>query len=291
MENKKPKAILTIDLEFWYNARSIELSLLKEKIKLEDYLLKSTLPILEILKINNIKATFFVLGSLAEIYPELIKKIADAGHEIASHGYSHRNLLDLTKEDFEKEVSLSKKILENITGKKLLGIRIPSCSLNEKNQWAMEIINKYGFKYDSSIFPMRTPLYGIKNAPLKPYRISFSNILKTDRNSPIIELPIAVYQFKNSKIRIPVGGGFYFRAIPFFIYIRLLRSAASMMTPVTYFHPYDLCSYVPKTTSVSWFKKKLKFYGVKRGRKKFEKLIKKFNFIPIEQYLKENRLI
>ena len=183
----KSKIILSFDLEFWYNSKFLKKYLASDNFK--DYVYESTIPLLELLKKYNIKATFFVLGKLAKNYPDLVEKIHQDDHEIASHGYSHKTLDELNKSEFEEEIAISIEILKKITGYPPKGFRAPNFSLNNKTKWALEILEKYNFKYDSSIFPFKTPLYGSFKAPLKIYKISKEDVYKEDENAKILEFP------------------------------------------------------------------------------------------------------
>ncbi len=142
----KQKFILTFDLEFWHNSEFLKNYVPPNAENQPNYVLESTLPILELLKNKGIKAVFFVLGKLAEKYPDLIKKISDEGHEIASHGYSHKSLQDLKEKDFEKEITLTNEILKKITGKYPSLFRPPAFSLEKNNKWALDILKKYNLK-------------------------------------------------------------------------------------------------------------------------------------------------
>ncbi len=249
----KPKAILTLDLEFWYNSKFLVNYLSKDVNQLEDYTKESIELLLDLLNKYNQRATFFVLGQLAEKYPKLIKKISDLGHEIASHGYSHRPLWDLDKESFGKEIELSKNILKNITNKEPGGFRAPNFSLNKKTKWALETLKKYNFQYDSSIHPL-------------------SHLKISDQ---ILEIP-------------PSLGGIYFRILPFNLYLFLIRYFSKTKMPILYFHPYELFKSAPKIKSAPWLKRKIKYWGTKSAWGKFEKLMKKYKFISIKQCLHES---
>jgi len=250
----KPKAILTFDLEFWYNSKFLK-KYPKHRDLLEDYIKESVIPLLKLLNKYNQRATFFVLGEVAEKYPEIIKKISDLGHEVASHGYSHKPLWDLGRRGFEKEIELSKNILKNITGKDPKGFRAPNFSLNKKTKWALGILKKHNFQYDSSLHP------------LNPSKI----------HGQIVEIP-------------PSLGGIYFRILLLGFYLLLLKIFSKTKIPVLYFHPYEFFESAPKIKSAPWYKRKIKYWGTKNAWKKFEKLIKKFDFISIEQHLNENPL-
>lgn len=272
----KNKLILTFDLEFWYNSQFLENYLSESGENFNDYFTESLYPLLDLLKKKNILATFFVLGIAAEKYPEAIKKIYNDGHEIACHGYSHKRLEKLRPEEFEKEIATAVNLLEKITGQKPIGFRAPNFSLSNKTKWALNILEKYGFQYDSSIFPFKTQMYGNSKAPLGAYRIS----------NRILELPVAVLEIFG--LRIPVGGGFYFRFMPFFIYNFFLKMIRRERLPILYFHPHEFYDFIPKIKAPFW-KIKLKYYGVKNGFKKLEKLLDEFEFMPLKEYIENLR--
>ncbi len=270
----KVRAILTFDIEFWYSDIIENDSLSnEEKRQLKNFFPESVDKILNLLKKHNTEATFFILGQVAEEYPGLVKKIIGLGHEIGSHSYTHRKINEIGKKEFGKEIKSSAKILKKITNKNPSAFRAPDFSLDNKNKWAFKILEKQRFKCDSSIFPIKTPFFGTSDSPLKIHRIS-----------NLLELPVAVYKF--GKIKIPIGGGLFFRFPPLFIYIKLLKLIAKKRIPILYFHPYDLYGQVPKNCQLSWFRKTLRFWGVKKAWKKFEKLFEHFDFISINNYLK-----
>jgi polysaccharide deacetylase family protein (PEP-CTERM system associated) len=274
----KPRTILTFDLEFWYNSLLLENYLPKNKNSLPDYTKNLVEPVLNLLKQNKIRATFFSLGKLAERYPDVIKKIFNMGHELASHGYSHKCLWDLNEESFEKEIRLTNQIIKDITGISIRGFRAPNFSLNKKTEWAIPILERNGFQYDSSIFPMKTPLYGNDNAPLVIHKIANS----------LVEFPPAVFAI--NRIKFPVGGGFYFRITPIKPYIYFIKKISKKRIPVLYFHPHELYGVVPETKGIPWLHRKINFYGVRDSFRKFEILLKNFDFISIEDYLSVNKL-
>ncbi len=286
----KQKAVLTIDLEFWYNSEFLKKHLSQEVILgCSDRIKEEVAPLLKLLAKYNAKATFFVLGSLAEKYPEIIKLIADLGHEIASHGYSHTSLNDLSPTQFEAEIQKTDKILTNIVGKKILGYRAPAFSLNHKTKWALPILQDNGYLYDSSIFPVRVGYYGINLTPFNPYSPSWDKINQVDSNNSFLEIPPAVYNF--GPIKIPIAGGIFFRTLPIDLYIALLRNTAKQRIPVLFFHPHELQAFVPDIKAPK-LKKKLKYLGVKTSWDKFEHLLQEFEFSSIQNspILKEAKL-
>lgn len=276
----KPKAILTIDLEFWHNSEFLKKHFPQDVIlRYSDRIKEEVAPLLKLLAKHNAKATFFVLGQLAEKYPEVIKLIADLGHEIASHGYSHTSLHDLSPAQFETEIQKTDKILTNIIGKKILGYRAPAFSINHKTKWALPIVENNGYLYDSSIFPMRMGYYGINLTPFKPYTPSWEKINQVDSNNSLLEIPPAVYN--SGPIKIPIAGGIFFRTLPIGLYLALLRNTAKQRVPVLFFHPHELQSFVPDIKA-SKLKKQLKYLGVKTSWNKFEHLLQEFEFSSIQ---------
>jgi len=253
---KKPKAILTFDLEFWYNSKFLEKHLIIENEDNDnDYIKESIESLIDLLKRYNQKATFFVLGKVAKKYPEIIKKIYEADHEIASHGYSHTILEKLGPDKFEQEILKTNKIIEEIINQKIIGFRAPNFSINKKTKWALKTLKKHNFQYDSSIHPL-----------------SFKRTLN---NSSVIELP-------------PSLGGVYFRLLPLKLYVDLIKLFKKTKIPITYFHPNELFESAPQIEYGPWWKKKIKYFGTKNAFVKFEKLLKEFNFISIKQYINEN---
>jgi len=250
----KPKAILTFDVEFWFNSKFLgsDTAGIDSSDSINDGSTEAIEKILNRLAQNHHQATFFVLGCFAQKYPELIKKIDQMGHEIACHGWSHKTLHQLNRLDLENEISQSKKIIVELTGKIPAGFRAPNFSLNQKVAWANHILEK-NFFYDSSSHPFC----------LKTYSCS------------IREIPSTL-------------GGFYFRLLPLGLFIFLSKYLCKTTMPVFYFHPYEFFDFSPKIETGSWFKRKIKYIGTKNAWEKFVRLSEHFNFISIEQYLDEN---
>ena len=171
-----------------------------------DRVKRNTTRILELLEENSTKATFFILGEVAAEFPELVRSIADAGHEIDVHGYYHHQVFKLTPPEFNKQIHDAKAILEDISGKAVQGHRSPAFSITASTRWAWEILVKEGFKYDSSVFPFRGRRYGWPESPLDPY------IIKTPCGS-ITEIPLSVVELAGRKI--PTAGGGYLRMFPY----------------------------------------------------------------------------
>jgi len=272
----KTKNMMSVDLEDYFCDLPFE-----NWSRYESRVLKNTEKILELFEKNNVKATFFTLGYIAEKFPDLIKEIDNRGHEIASHSYAHLDIRKVTKSKFEEDLKKSIDILENITGKKILGFRAPYFSIDKKSFWAIEILSKY-FKYDSSIFPVKTPLYGIKNAPRNIYKPNITNPIITDSKNSLIEIPMATDRIPLIG-NIPIAGGFYLRFLPYFYMKYGLKKINKNENPfIFYIHPKDLDSEMPKIGEYTWHH----YHNLKNSTKKFEKILNDFEFTTIKEYLK-----
>lgn len=271
------KNIITIDLEDWYHCNLGENNVLsKRKSTVE----KNTNEILRLLKKYNAKATFFTLGVIGEEYPNLISSIDKNGHEVASHGYGHELVYELSPEEFRKDILKSKQILENIIKKDVIGYRAPSWSITKQNLWALEELQKAGFKYSSSIFPINTFLYGIPDAPTYPNKPNFNG-----KELDLYEFPPGTANFFIKKLGF--SGGFYFRFFPFFIIKNIIKRRNKKNIPVIcYLHPWEIDENPPKL-DLKGINKIIHYYNIKHCKKKFEKLLKTFEFTSVEEYLQE----
>ena len=249
--------------------------------KFESRIIETTNLLLELFRKYNVKATFFTVGYIAEKFPELIKKIILVGHEVASHSYAHLDIRKISKEEFENDFLKSLSVIEKISGEKVLGFRAPFFSIDKSRIWAFEILRK-NLKYDSSIFPVRTPLYGIPEAPTAIYHPSKSNFLKHDEYEEFLELPPAIYHFPIIG-NIPIAGGFHLRFLPFFLINKGIRKLNKCNLPaICYIHPKDLDPKMPRLSEYSWHY----YYGLNSAQKKFEKLLHDFAFESVRDYLK-----
>lgn len=275
------KNALVVDLEYWH---SIELLKGVNHKDAGDQIQESISPLLNLLERNHIKATFAVLGSLAIDYPEIVKKIYDDGHEIASHAWSHKTLYDLGKEAFEEEIKMSVDLLESITGVTPTGFRAPSFSINNSTKWAFDILEKYGFEYDASVFPIKTMLYGVPNAPLNIYRPSRDDIAKEDSEGKIIEFPMTVINLGKTGKNIPIAGGFYLRLLPLWFLKYGIREVNKERPAILYIHPWETYSGTPRI-DIPQFSRFVTYYGISNALKKVEILLKEFNFASINEVL------
>jgi polysaccharide deacetylase family protein (PEP-CTERM system associated) len=198
---------LTIDVEDYFQVSAFEGYAPRHKWdSFESRVCANTDRLLEIFEQAGVKATFFVLGWVAERFPELIARIAAGGHEIASHGYAHRLVYDLTRAAFRDDVRRSKDLLETAAGARVLGYRAPSYSVTPRSLWALDVLIEEGFGYDSSIYPIHHDRYGIPLSPRAPY------VLERDCGT-LVEAPGSAVRL--GPLNLPVGGGGYFRLLPY----------------------------------------------------------------------------
>lgn len=267
---------MTVDLEDYYCDLPIS-----EWSKFESRVEQNTYIILDLFEKYNVKATFFTLGYIGEKFPELIKEIKNKGHEIGSHSYSHIDLRKHTKENIEKDLIKSKNILEEIIGEEIQSFRAPFFSIDQKSLDVMEIITKY-FKYDSSVFPTKTPLYGIPNAPRFTYKPSLKNIVENNENGKLTEIPMSIYKFPIIR-NIPIAGGFYLRFLPYWLIKKGIKKINLQNNrAMIYIHPKDIDKNMPKIKDYNWYY----YHNLEGGLKKFEKLLQDFKFSSIEKIFK-----
>lgn len=269
---------ITFDVEEWFQVTSFN-SVIKISNwnTYESRVLYQTEKLLDILLQYNIKATFFVLGYVAEKYPEIVKNISDNGHELGIHGYSHKLVCNLSPEEFTEEVLISKKIVEQISGQKVLGYRAPSFSITDNCLWAFDILEENGFKYDSSIIPGKMR-FGISDAERYPYNIS--------KKGKLIEFPISTMNIFGNLI--PFSGGFFLRFFPdFLIKYNLKQINSSGNSGMFYLHPWELDVDHPKI-SVSLKTKFIHYFNLKNTEKKLKSLFNDFDFGTVKEVLQIN---
>jgi polysaccharide deacetylase family protein (PEP-CTERM system associated) len=196
--------------------------------------------ILQLLDETGARATFFTLGWVAERFPALVGRIAAAGHEVASHGYSHSKATELTREAFLADILLAKTILEDITDTEVKGYRAPSFSIGRTNEWAFDCIAKAGYRYSSSVYPIRHDHYGIPDAPRFAYR----------SREDLLELPITTTRLFERNW--PAGGGGYFRLMPYPVSRWLIQRVNDIdeRPAIFYFHPWELDPGQPRVRGI-----------------------------------------
>jgi polysaccharide deacetylase family protein (PEP-CTERM system associated) len=226
-----PPNLLSFDIEDW--SYLITRILGKAPAANPEDVIAQTELVLDLLKRHEVRATFFVLGLVAESAPQLVKRIAQAGHEIASHGHLHLPVFDGTLQEFEEDLSRSKELLESITGRPVLGYRAPAFSVPRENpQGFFDILGKLGFTYDSSIVSTPMPRYGLTNFSEAPVRI------ETSAGADVVEFPLSLATWGGRKWM--VAGGGYWRIFPGWLLSRAVRRVRRDGRPfVNYFHNYE----------------------------------------------------
>ena len=262
----------SIDLEDWYQGIELPLEEWKGKERRVEIGMDR---IIEILYSTNSKCTFFTLGVIGEEYPKLIQKLADAGHEIASHGYSHKKVYDLTPDEFREELKKTKDVLEQVSGQEVVGHRSPFFSITKESLWALEILKECGFEYDCSISPIKTWRYGISTCPEKIFKFE---------EFDLIEYPVNTFKFLGKKLGI---GGAYFRIFPYLFFSNQYKNNEKSGIPTMFYaHPWE---YDPDHPIID-FEPKAKFthyHNLKGMFNRTKKLLNQFQFSTVKEVLKQ----
>lgn len=267
----------TVDVEEYFQVKALESAVTREGwIARPSRLAVSTEALLEMLHRYNASATFFVLGWIARHRPEVVRAIAAAGHEIASHGFWHEKVTALTPSAFRQDVRSSKRILEDLIGAEVIGYRAPSFSIIPGYEWALDVLIEEGYKYDSSFFPIYRRGYGYPNAPRIPHII--------ERTAGRIgEFPLATASILG--LPIPAAGGGYLRHFPFAIIDRAFREASERSEPATfYIHPWEIDPGQPRLP-VSLLNRVRHYHGLDGALARIDALLKRHSFVTIASFL------
>lgn len=268
---------LSVDLEDYFHVSAFEGAVNRDNWpSYPSRIAENTRRLSRLLQDENVKATFFVLGWVAEHFPELVEELRGAGHEIATHGYEHRLVYEQTPEEFRSDVSRSLDILQGITGEKAIGYRAPSFSIVEETLWATEILQRLELRYDSSIFPAR-PLvhnrYGLPGSSKKPYQI----------RSGFWEFPMSSFRFLGMDF--PVGGGGWLRHYPYEVTRWGVQSINDEGCPaVIYVHPWELDPDQPRLNGGLW-RQFLHYRNLDKTASRLRALFRDFQFAPISEVL------
>lgn len=241
---------------------------------------RNTEKILSLLDERNVKATFFVLGWVAERQPNLVKHIVRDGHEIGSHGYGHELITAQTPNLFREDIRRAKVVLEDIIGSPVLGYRAPTFTITAETSWALPILVEEGYRYDSSIFPIVHDRYGMPDAITTCHEIATSA-------GPLWEIPLSIA--KIAGCRVPIAGGGYFRLFPYAILRWLLRRVEGTGQPlVIYLHPWELDPAQPRMEG-PLFSQFRHYLNLKRTEARLSSLLDDFPFIPLRDLLGDVR--
>ena len=277
----KVKNVFTIDTEDWFHA-NYEDNLFTNNSEMKSTVEENVDELLELFEKYYVKATFFVLGFVAETHPDMIKKIAAQGHEIASHGYAHELVYKQTPQEFREDVQRSKALLENIIQSPVIGYRAPSWSITEESLWALDILEEEGFAYTSSIFPTKNFLYGIPYAP----RFQHSCDIYGKGQLNLVNIPPATVSLWKEGIKIPFSGGAYFRLLPGWM-IRWFTNQINQKEgqPVIYYlHPREIDPKQPRL-KLHFKDAMIHYYGIRGCEGKLNKVLSCYEFVPMRELL------
>ncbi len=273
--------ILGIDFEEWFHPQIIQNYL--DNRKHEPMIVNGIDKILDLLRLHDTYATFFVVGELLEHKPDLLDKILNAGHEIGFHTMHHTRLDTVNYEEtFKKEINQ----FANLTDKRSRGFRAPTFSLNHSSSWAIDVLHENNYLYDSSIMPVKTSMYGFSNAEIKPYKISSSSLTKHDPKGKLLEFPLLTTKFLGKKI--PAAGGFYLRTLPMKITTNAIKNYEKIGIPATfYIHSWELTpEFMPKI-SMSVKDNFITFYNINKAFSRMSQLLKDFTFTSFGRYMEK----
>ena len=275
---------LTVDVEDYFQVSAFAKSVNqndwdKHPLRVE----KNTRHLMDMFDEARVKATFFVLGWVADRHRGLIKEIAERGHEVACHGYSHQLIYKQTQKVFREETIRSKELLEDISQMPVRGYRAASYSITRDSLWALDILAEAGFEYDSSIFPIRHDRYGIPDAEDVPH------ILRTPGGHSLIEFPLSTAKIFNHKL--PVAGGGYFRLYPYALTKAGLRQINHRQQPfIFYLHPWEIDPDQPRIEA-SWFSRFRHYNNLDKCESRLRYLLSDFEFGTARDVLKTLGLI
>jgi len=240
--------------------------------------------LLEMLARRGVRATFFVLGWVAHKHPEIVREIAAAGHEVASHGMSHKLIYTQTPAEFRGETRDAKALLEDLCQKPVIGYRAATYSITRRSLWALDILCEEGFRYDSSIFPMRHDRYGIPDAEPRPH------VLTTPGGARLVEFPISVLHYAGAKF--PVGGGGYFRLFPYrFTRWALRRLNGQQQEFVFYIHPWEVDPEQPRVRAASAVSRFRHYLNLDSCAQRLGRLLEDFEFDTMHAVLAQRNLL
>jgi polysaccharide deacetylase family protein (PEP-CTERM system associated) len=271
---------MTIDVEDYFHVSVFDGVVPRHQWEsFESRVAANTDRLLDLLQDADVRATFFVLGWVAERCPSLVRRIAELGHEIASHGYAHRLIYDQTRNDFRKDVRRAKALLESLCGAAVRGFRAPSYSVTPRSLWALDVLIEEGYAYDASIFPIRHDRYGI------PLSARHAYLLERDAGS-LVEAPASTVRW--GSMNLPIAGGGYFRLLPY-AWTRwgIDRLNSDEGRPaIFYLHPWELDPTQPRLHAGRL--SRLRHYSnLDKTESRFRTLLREFRFAPLAAVLDE----
>lgn len=269
---------LTVDVEDYFHVSALAGSIPRSRwqempLRVE----QSTHRLLDLFDTHGVKGTFFVLGWVAERRPALVRELAERGHEVACHGYSHELVYRQSAAEFRDETFKAKHLLEDIVQRPIWGYRAASYSITRESLWALDTVAEAGFRYDSSIFPVRHDRYGIPDAETHPHR------LKTPSGKSLVEFPLTTASLFG--YRLPVAGGGYFRLYPYLLTRAGLRQVNRSGSPfIFYLHPWEIDVDQPKQKA-GWLSSFRHYNNLHKCENRLNRLLCDFRFSTVEAVL------
>lgn len=260
----------SIDVEDYFHVEALSSAIDRSQWDTLEYRAEAnTQRVLAILAEEGIRATFFILGWVAKRSPQLVRDIHAAGHEVACHGLTHKTVYTQTPEVFRAETREAKQLLEDAAGAPVRGYRAATYSITKASLWALDILEELGFRYDSSIFPIRHDLYGIPGSPRFAYRVG---------SGALLEVPITTVEYLGQ--RLPAGGGGYFRLLPYALFRAAVRrvNANDRQAAVFYCHPWEIDPGQPRVAGVSAKSKFRHYTNLDRMESRLRRLLRDFRW-------------
>jgi polysaccharide deacetylase family protein (PEP-CTERM system associated) len=269
----------TVDVEEYFQVRALESVVRRDEwLSRPSRVAQSIDALLRILELHGARGTFFVLGWLARHRPDVVRAIAEAGHEIGSHGFWHERVTALDRNSFREDIRSSKAALEDLIGVPVAGYRAPNFSIVPGSEWAFDVLIEEGYRYDSSLFPIRRRGYGYPGACRVPHLIQRDGGLLAE--FPLATTSILAYQ-------VPAAGGGYLRQFPYAVIRRAFREATDRREPATfYIHPWEIDPGQPRLP-VSSFNRIRHYRGIDGALARIERLLEEFRFRSIASFLPE----
>lgn len=265
----KPMNVMTVDVEDYFHVSAFESVISpNEWTNITPRVGDNTHRLIDLFNENNVKATFFTLGWVAKHCPDVVKRIVDEGHELASHGSNHRRNTTMSRDEVMSDIAQSKDILEQLSGSEVIGYRAPSFSINKENEYVFELLVELGFKYSSSTYPIEHDLYGVPDWPRFVHK----------RTEGITEIPIPT--LSNGDKNKGIGGGGFFRLLPYWLSKRRIDAYLKETNqPYNfYFHPWEIDANQPRVKDAP-FKSKVRHYvNLHVMEKKLVKLMKDYQW-------------
>lgn len=270
---------LTIDVEDYFQVSAFAPHIKRSEWNSRECRIERNVArILEMLSVNKTKATFFTLGWIAERYPQLIRQIAEQGHEIASHGYGHERASDLTQDAFFADVHMAKVILEDLCGTEVKGYRAPSFSIGAGNLWAFDCLDRAGYRYSSSVYPIRHDHYGMPDSPRFAYSV----------RPGLVEIPVTTLRALGRNL--PSSGGGYFRLLPYALSRWMLKRVndSDQQPGIFYFHPWEIDVAQPRVEGISRKTRFRHYVNISRMEGKLAQLLDDFKWGRMDEVFRRS---